>query len=523
MEGAEIQATSTGSARTTTFPAIDHNHPLFLQHTETPGSSLISLQLTGSENYALWSRSFRIGLVGRSKLGFVDGRFIKSMFESELHDQWEKCNAVVLSWIMNAVRPGLLSSVVYASDARKVWLDLRERFDTVNGSRIFQLHREIHSLTQGTMSIADYHSKLRDLWDEYDAIMPCPSCPCPESKKFGEHCDYQRLLQFLMGLNESYSPPRSQILMMSPIPSLNKAYAMLIDQESQRSLASNSSSASGVLEGTTMYTQRNHTYNNGAGSSKVHSTSSFSGAGDHGGGYNNSASSSGGSYKTRKNFIQCEHCGCKGHSREQCYKIVGYPTDFKSKRKPLNTGMYANQVDLPPNLGQETIGCSNKGKNISGAGPHTGAFFTSAQYQQILQLLSRPGDENTTVQPSANIATTDDADLAPITLSCNYANKQWIIDTGASHHITSDLGLLDRVREVHAQGDSKVHLPNGKVAAVTHIGSTCVLANQSISNVLFLADFKFNLLSVSRITRKLQCMVCFFLTFVFSKTSPLIW
>ncbi|XP_015160117.1 uncharacterized protein [Solanum tuberosum] len=141
MNAAGDGTASTGSGtRTTTFPVIDHNHPLFLQNTKVPGSSLISLQLTGSENYALWSRSFRIGLVGRSKLRFVNERFPKSMFEPELHDQWEKCNAVVFSWIMNAVRPSLLSYVVYASDARKVWLDLRERFDTMNGSRIFQLH-----------------------------------------------------------------------------------------------------------------------------------------------------------------------------------------------------------------------------------------------------------------------------------------------------------------------------------------------------------------------------------------------
>lgn len=91
---------------------------------------------------------------------------------------------------MNAIRPELLSSVVYALDVRKLWLDLRERFDTVNGSRVFHLHREIHSLVQGTMFIANYFSKLRDLWDEYDAIMPCPSRPCPESRKFGEHCEY---------------------------------------------------------------------------------------------------------------------------------------------------------------------------------------------------------------------------------------------------------------------------------------------------------------------------------------------
>lgn len=77
---------SSGTTSTTSFPVIDHNHPLYLQHTDTAGSSLIFLQLTGFENYALWSRSFRIGLIGRSKLGFVDGRFPKSRFEPELHE-----------------------------------------------------------------------------------------------------------------------------------------------------------------------------------------------------------------------------------------------------------------------------------------------------------------------------------------------------------------------------------------------------------------------------------------------------
>ncbi|KAK6794137.1 hypothetical protein RDI58_007590 [Solanum bulbocastanum] len=276
--------------------------------------------------------------------------------------------------------------------------------------------------------------------------MPCPQCSCPKSKKFGEHCDYQRLLQFLMGLNESYSPPRSQILMMSPIPSLNKAYALLIDQESQRSLASTSSNSSGMIEGTTMYTHRHNTYNNGAGSSKVSSTKSFSSVDDHNEGYNHSISSSGGSYKARKNFLQCEHCGCEGHSREQCYKIVGYPADFESKKKPLNTGMYANQVDLHSNPGQENIGCSNKGNNNLGGSPLSGVVFTPAQYQQIIHLLSRSSGKNTTSEPSANIATTDDSGSSPITMLCNYASRKWIVDTGASHHITSDLGILNKAR-----------------------------------------------------------------------------
>ncbi|XP_075112110.1 uncharacterized protein LOC142182086 [Nicotiana tabacum] len=197
--------TSTFTAGTTSFPIIDHNHPLYLQPTDTPGSSLISLQLNGSDNYALWSSATRVGLLGKSKLGFVYGHFPKSSFELALHDLWEKVNDVVLLWIMNSVRPGLLSSVLYAFDAHNVWKDLKERFDKVNGFRILYLHREIHTLTQDTMTVTDYFTKLKDLLDEFDALLPCPGCPCPESKKYAQHFESNRLLQFLMGLNESYS------------------------------------------------------------------------------------------------------------------------------------------------------------------------------------------------------------------------------------------------------------------------------------------------------------------------------
>lgn len=76
---------------------IDAHHPLYLQACDTPGSSLVSIQLTGSENYSLWSRSMKIGLLGKGKLGFVDGKYPKNLFPAHLHDLWEKCNAIVLS------------------------------------------------------------------------------------------------------------------------------------------------------------------------------------------------------------------------------------------------------------------------------------------------------------------------------------------------------------------------------------------------------------------------------------------
>ncbi|KAH0634146.1 hypothetical protein KY285_036880 [Solanum tuberosum] len=112
----------TNTAQSGTM-VIDAHHPLYLQACGTPGSSLVSIQLTGSENYSLWSISMKVGLLGKGKLGFVDGR-------------------------------ELLSGIVYASSDHQVWVDLKEKFDKVDGSRIFFLHKEIVTLTQGVSSVA---------------------------------------------------------------------------------------------------------------------------------------------------------------------------------------------------------------------------------------------------------------------------------------------------------------------------------------------------------------------------------
>lgn len=41
---------------------------------------------------------------------------------------------------MNAVSTELLGGMVHASTAYSVWLDLKERFDKIDGSRTYNLH-----------------------------------------------------------------------------------------------------------------------------------------------------------------------------------------------------------------------------------------------------------------------------------------------------------------------------------------------------------------------------------------------
>lgn len=121
------------------------------------------------------------------------------------------------------------------SSASAVWIDLKEKFDKIDGFRIFQLHKQIATMTQGTNSTVAYFSKLRLLWDEFDALVPSP-CDCPRSRDYVKFMKRQKLLQIFMGLNESYEQARSQILMMIPLPTVNKTYSMLIERESRRSM-----------------------------------------------------------------------------------------------------------------------------------------------------------------------------------------------------------------------------------------------------------------------------------------------
>ena len=211
-------------------------------------------------------------------------------------------NAIVLSWLMNSVSKSLPSGIAFASTAFYVWTDLKERFDRVDGSRTYSLHKDITSLQQGTVSVSVYYTKLKSLWDEFEVLVPSPCCNCEISKGFVAHMNRQKLYQFLMGLNDSYHQVRSQILIMDPLPSINYAYAMIVGDESQKAVVSGVNSISAALESVALYSK--------------------------------ASSSSNVSQKLKRNrLLICDFCKCKGHNKEFCYKIVVYPPDLSPKGK----------------------------------------------------------------------------------------------------------------------------------------------------------------------------------------------
>jgi len=202
----------------------------FTHHSDHPGLVLVSKPLNG-DNYSTWKRAMTLALNSKNKLGFVNNS-IKAPSEEtdpEGYATWSRCNDMVHSWIMNALSPEISNSVIYYSTTREVWEDLGERFSQSNAPRIFEIQRDIAYLKQEQLSVSSYYTRLKGLWDELASY---------DNAVHGAQQDQQKLMQFLMGLNDSYSAIRGQILLMNPLPSIRQAFFSVSQEEKLRILSS---------------------------------------------------------------------------------------------------------------------------------------------------------------------------------------------------------------------------------------------------------------------------------------------
>ena len=87
------------------------------------------------------------------------------------------------------------------------------------------------------------------------------------------------------------------------------------------------------------------------------------------------------------------------------------------------------------------------------------------------------------------------------------ANNSWIIDSGASDHVTHRENWLENVK---TKSDyTSVTIPNGETLEVKRVGDIHLSKGFSLKDVLSVPDFNCNLLSVSKITRDLNCSLTF--------------
>ena len=92
------------------------------------------------------------------------------------------------------------------------------------------------------MSVPDYFTKCKILWNEYAGLVNIPTCPnteCPIVRATTKLLENQQLIQFLMGLNDTYVVVRGSIVMTHPMPQIGQALSLVLQEERQRELQSN--------------------------------------------------------------------------------------------------------------------------------------------------------------------------------------------------------------------------------------------------------------------------------------------
>ncbi|KAK3037908.1 hypothetical protein RJ639_031799 [Escallonia herrerae] len=203
--------------------------------TDHPGHLLVPIKLNGT-NYPSWSKSMIHALTAKNKIGFINGSIEQPSEKDQPTEYalWNQCNSMILSWLTHSVEPDLAKGVIHAKTAYQVWEDFKDQFSQKNAPAIYQIQNSLASFSQGTMTVSTYFTKLKGLWDELDTYRALPTCN--QMKAHDEQREEDRLMQFLMGLHDTYNIVRTNILMMSPLPNVRQAYSLVIQEETQRQM-----------------------------------------------------------------------------------------------------------------------------------------------------------------------------------------------------------------------------------------------------------------------------------------------
>ena len=363
------------------------------------------------------------------------------------------------------------SSIMYCETTREKWLELQRVFSQGNGPKIYNLQQEISQITRGQLSMIEYYSKFKKLWDQLFHYEPLLACTYGAMKILSIAHERSYVMRFLMGLNESFETVRSHILMLEPFPSMSKVYALVLQEESHK----------GIGHG-----------------------AAFTPKPDSVAMYANTRGNSGNKGGPKKERRLCTHCNMLGHTVDKCYKLHGYPPRFKHKGKPNSN---ANQVSYPQGQAVEVPSNTSAQYPISkarceqllalfnsgidqGTNHHVANVSTSVAVSSMLSgapgVLVVADVTSTSIPPSDSVNSTFVDTMLGINsllhftpslkhsiFSAKVVNKEvfhatdWVINIGATDHTVHSIACFTTITTTL---NTYVNLPNGEVASISHVG-----------------------------------------------------
>jgi hypothetical protein len=133
--------------------------------------------------------------------------------------------------------------------------------------------------------------------------------------------------------------------------------------------------------------------------------------------------------------------------------------------------------------------------------------LTRAQIEGLIRQATQLGVSQPASAPSAISAPTSGS-TALLSSTCTASSPTWIIDSGASKHITGNSNLISFLKP--SPNHPLVYIADGSSSPVVGIGSVQTTSLLPLHSVLYVPKCPLNLLSVSRLTKSLNCSVEFF-------------
>lgn len=142
------------------FCLIDVGSPLYLHPSDNSDQVLVNKLFDGN-CFGSWRKSVKIALCARNKLGLID-RFVEEPAKHySTYREWERANELVMSWLLNSVEKDIGDNLLYFHSARELWIELENRFEQNSGTQLFQLKKELMSISQGSRNIATYYIRIK--------------------------------------------------------------------------------------------------------------------------------------------------------------------------------------------------------------------------------------------------------------------------------------------------------------------------------------------------------------------------
>ncbi|XP_057730046.1 uncharacterized protein LOC130945330 [Arachis stenosperma] len=162
------------------------------------------------------------------------------MLNDPLYEAWDRCNDYIVSWITLALSPEIAQSVIWHDVAGDLWRDLKHMYSQGDIFKMDKIDDELSTIKKGELSVLTNFTKLKAIWEELENLRPIPPCvTCAATncacgleivRKYREDA---YVVRFLKGLNEVYSYVKSQVMLMKPVPKIDEAFSLLLQQERQ--------------------------------------------------------------------------------------------------------------------------------------------------------------------------------------------------------------------------------------------------------------------------------------------------